>query len=57
MKKPVCGFCKLDFDLHPLPHCDYTYIPVFEGIGRVIGYEMIDSPIRAIRNGTDQPTT
>lgn len=52
----LCGYCKLELNAHPILHCLYTYVPILDGIGKLVGYEMIDSPIRAIHDRTDQPT-
>lgn len=56
MKPVLCGYCKLDMDEHPFLHCLYDYVPVLDGHGKVVGYEMIDSPLRAIHDRADQPT-
>lgn len=52
----LCGYCKLDFEAHPVLHCFYAYNPILDGNGKVIGYQMIDSPLRAIHDRADQPT-
>ena len=45
MDKPVCGYCKLDFEEHPVLHCLYVYEAVLDGIGKVVGYEMKPAPV------------
>lgn len=51
----LCGYCKLDYAEHPVIHCLYTYIPILDSHGVIVGYKMIDSPIGAV-NGTNQPS-
>lgn len=51
----ICEHCKLDFEEHPTLNCLYSYQPILDSHGVIVGYQMIDSPIGAV-NGTDQPT-
>lgn len=51
----ICGYCKLPYDEHPVLQCLYAFTAIRDGQGKLIGYEVIDSPLRAIY-GTDQPT-
>jgi hypothetical protein len=51
-----CGYCQVDFLDHPVEQCKYTYTPILDEKGLVIGYHLIDSPLRAIYV-SDQPQT
>lgn len=44
-EKPVCGYCRLDFEDHPVMHCLYAYEEVLDSHGKVVGYEMTVAPI------------
>lgn len=45
MDKPVCGYCKLDYEDHPVFHCLYSYEATLDAHGVVVGYEMKHAPI------------
>jgi hypothetical protein len=45
-EKPVCGYCKLDFEEHPVTQCLYVYEEVLDAHGKVVGYMMSAAPIK-----------